>query len=127
MSSIRDVWKNNGKGLPGPRFSDLIFTWLEDQIGTSHEINVAPSFVSAFANRAYSIRIDGILVGWVDDVTCEFQLASGDTSKVGEVRRRPDLLKAADPLLFVKIWERMHLIDEDCKVSNGYSITAYRK
>lgn len=105
-----------------PSFSDLVEEWLFQKVGKGHEIN----FVNNTAMGAYSIRIDGILIGWVDDVKCTYELASGEMRRKGEVRRRRDVLEAADPLLFDKVWERMLFINKDCVESCGYSIIEYR-
>lgn len=110
------------RGAAVPYFSDLVHEWLTQKIGR-HDIVFGASTIRAM----YSVRIDGILIGWVSDANCSVELASGDLKVAGtkeiEVRRRRDTLLAADPLMFEKWWERIMLIDKDCVYTCGYSIT----
>ncbi len=115
-------WVEEGKGKQ-PRLSDLLYLWLRDKIGTAHQIDIV---VGARPKGAWSVRVDGILIGWVDDVKTTIELASGEAWRKGEVRRRRDVLNATDPTLFDKLWERMQLIDADVIVSCDYSITEYK-
>jgi hypothetical protein len=110
------------RGNVNPYFSDLVHEWLSQKLGM-HEIVFSPNTTAGW----YSVRVSGILIGWVDDFKCMFELASGEVYRRNEVRRRREKLLAADPLLFDKIWERMKLIDKDVVATCGYSITEYRK
>lgn len=124
MGEINYAWRMRGFEVASPRFSDLVMDWLRGKIGNMHDIDIVPvmrNFVDG-----YSIRVDGILIGWVDDATCIFELASGEALRRGEVRRRHEELVAADPKLFDEIWARMQLIDRDCVEANGYSFTEYK-
>lgn len=109
------------RGNVAPYFSDLVHEWLTQKLGM-HEIVFSPNTAAGW----YSVRVSGILIGWVDDAKCIFELASGEMRRKDEVRRRREKVAAADPLLFDKIWERMKLIDIDVVESCGYSITEYR-
>lgn len=115
-------WEEEGKGKDVPRLSDLLHLWLRDRIGIGHTIDIV---VGAKPKGAWSVRVDGILICWVDDNKATIELASGEAWRKGEVRRRRDVLKAIDPLLFDKLWERMELINVDVIVSCDKSITEY--
>lgn len=123
VGEIQNVWRDRGRGLP-PRLSDLLFVWLREKIGEGHEINIIP--VMKNFEDGYSVRVDGVLIGWVDDLKCVFELASGESLRRGEVARRHVEVPAADPKFFDEIWARMMLIDKDCVEANGYSITEKR-